>query len=171
METDTLIVVDDSKLLTSRQRKNPLTHNSDSCANYFDNPVQGKNDKFPNHAPNVANTRYSHLIEPIDGATNTTIRKVTEIHEYSDDTANEKPILISSSKGGFFKQGHTIIISPNFKNVVTYQWIKNGISLEHCTGPILEISNASLYHTGEYALIAANTFGIEITPPINVRIV
>ena len=89
----------------------------------------------------------------------------------SSPNKNEKPILISSSKGGFFKQGHTIIISPNFKNVVTYQWIKNGISLEHCTGPILEISNASLYHTGDYALIAANTFGIEITPPISVRIV
>ena len=83
----------------------------------------------------------------------------------------DKPILINSSKGGIFQQGQTIGISPRFKNTVCYQWIKNGIALPNCTGPTLEISNATLYDSGDYALIACNQFGIEITHPISVRIV
>ena len=83
---------------------------------------------------------------------------------------SEKPKLINSSKGGSFEQGKTIRISPSFHNAVLFQWVKDGIPLDTCTGPVLEISNANLYHSGAYALIASNQFGIEITPPINIRI-
>ena len=101
------------------------------------------------------------------------LNEITQIRNNSQtETQNwkEKPKLISSSRGGSFEQGKTIRISPSFHNAVLFQWIKDGISLDTCTGPVLEISNANIYHSGVYVLIASNQFGIEITPPINIRI-
>ena len=90
---------------------------------------------------------------------------------YGTDMPTDKPILIGSTKGGHFEQGKTVRLSANLKNTACYQWIKNGIPLPSCTGPTLEISNATLYNSGDYALIASNQFGIEITPSISVRII
>ena len=182
METDASIVVDNSITLNSRQRYIPTklgSYASASTAIHFDN--QNNGDKIPNSAPIQGNK--PHRLNTIEETTNeiplgnrggirntNNINGWREINRYSDNTAKGKPLLLAQIKGGNFEQGKTVRISPSFHNAVLFQWIKDGISLDTCTGPVLEISNANLYHSGAYALIASNQFGIEITPPINIRI-
>lgn len=53
----------------------------------------------------------------------------------------------------------------------TYQWFKDGTSIDGATAATLVVPNLSSVHTGTYTLSATNDYGAVLSPPILVNVV
>ena len=81
-----------------------------------------------------------------------------------------KPKLVGQTEGRSYVLGSTIIIGAQFENATTYQWFKDGMKLDGCTGTQLQITNATWENRGNFTLVAANTNGDQIEAIIPVHI-
>ena len=84
-----------------------------------------------------------------------------------------KPILDSSSQGGYYRRGSTFTLTAHLRNASGYQWYKDGEILGGCNGNNLTISNANLSNDGMYVLAATNyplSGLMELTEAMRVKI-
>lgn len=51
-----------------------------------------------------------------------------------------------------------------------YQWLHGVQSLPGATNAILKITNSSPLHAGTYSVVVSNTFGVEISEPVQLRV-
>lgn len=81
-----------------------------------------------------------------------------------------KPKLVGQTEGRSYVLGSTIVIGAQFENAATYQWFKDGMRLDGCTGSELQITNATWENMGTFRLVAANTNGNQVEAIIPVYI-
>ena len=80
--------------------------------------------------------------------------QTTNPQTYTENRA--PPKVIVQVQSGVFRKGDTVFLTAHFENAGYYQWYKDGMMLEGCTGNTLLITEAVTANTGSYTLLAAN---------------